>query len=118
MSVYYRLKRRLGYDPTTTLETSRELYEYEVEHTNGETSTVVANGKKHTDGFVLFSSVSDANVVPSTGYKIWLDYTVVRELGSVVEVSKIKSVGCVECVAVVDCADGSVVEKSVEVSTE
>lgn len=35
MSLYYRLRRRLGYDTTTTIVHEQPRYEYTVTHLNG-----------------------------------------------------------------------------------
>lgn len=60
MSLYYRFKRWRGGDTITTVTRTETLYKYEVEHTNGDISTVYAHGYRLTEGFAKFWRYKDA----------------------------------------------------------
>ena len=113
MSLIQRLKRRLGYDTTMDLEHSQPVREYTVTHLNGNVSTVRAHGYKCAGGFAKFytenkafaSTVLYPTVRPSGRRKF-------RALGSVAEIGGVV-VGETGYRAVIDTADGSVVEREV-----
>jgi len=69
MSLYYRLKRRLGYDTTRRLERIEPCYKYTVTHLNGETTTFVARRYKTKEGgFAKFYKYKRTGEIFQTGF--------------------------------------------------
>lgn len=113
MSLYYRLKRRLGYDTTIDLEHSQPIREYTVTHLNGETSTVRAHGYKIDGSFAKFYREDTAHVWCGMSYSVWSGSKKhVRTLEGIQEIES-EVVQATSYHAVVDQADGSVVKREV-----
>jgi len=115
MSLYYRLKRRLGYDTEAQIVHEEDRYQYTVTHLNGEES--VSEGNRHTrdEGFLFILDKDDDTWARAT-FDSW-DYTgppafsgprcgydTVRELEGVQEVEREK-IGVDRWIFTVDRAD-------------
>jgi len=118
MSLYKRLKRRLGYDTTTELTREIPVYHYAIEHTNGDYSKIVGHGY-HVDGaFARFYEYTDGYVFSIGGYTLSpCGQHVKRVLESIKEIEK-ERVGTTELRAVVDTADGTVCEQTINTESE
>lgn len=124
MSLYYRLKRRLGYDTTTEIVHEEPIYEYTVTHLNGEETVDYGNWHKRDEGFLIILEKDDdtwarLTFYPDSDYTgapafYWEKaYDTVRELEGVQEVEKEKT-GTKRWVFTVDKADNSIVDSYTE----
>lgn len=98
MTLYHRLRRRLGYGVTLTLEYERDVYHYTVEHLNGEVSEDRAHEHRWNDAALTLLEADDDTwaaitvrephvfgaMKPAWGTQ---GYGVVRELEGVQEVT-------------------------------
>jgi len=118
MSLYKRLKRWRGYDTTTTVTHEKPVYHYVIKHTDGEHSEFIGHGYDIDGAFARFYEYTDAFVWRLGGYKISEGGKVVkRVLESIREIEK-EQVGTTEFRAVVDTADGTVCETTVNTESE
>jgi len=118
MSLYKRLKRWRGYDTTTTITHEQPVYQYIIQHSNGEYSEFIGHGYDIDGAFARFYEYTDAFVWRLGGYRISESGKVVkRVLESIQEIRK-ERVGTTEFRAVVDTADGTVCETTVNTESE
>lgn len=110
MSLYHRLKRRLGYDTRRELERSYPTKEYIVTHLNGDESRVKANGYETDGAFAKFYVYDEPYVAAIAGYDVWPLPSTVRVLEGIKEIESIQY-GSRELHATVNLADGAVLEK-------
>lgn len=121
MTLIQRLRRRLGYDTTTSKTDTYPLKRYTVTHLNGETSEVVANGYETKGAFAHFKKITAPH--PVLGLHggglagIWPKYARVRVLEGIQEIES-ERVATTELEVVVDLADGSTVESEVRHGVE
>ena len=114
MSLIQRLKRRLGYDTTTTYEQTFPLYEYTVTHLNGEETVFKANSYRTDGAFARFRVICGAKYVPNLAPFVWSKRTQARVLEGIQEIEKIR-VGESAVWVRVDRADGRVLESRVNI---
>lgn len=114
MSLYHRIRRRFGHD--TTIEVTHEMpvYEYEIEHTDGDYSEVLGHGYNVDGAFARFYEYQGVFVWQLGEYHVSASgQHVKRVLESIKEIRKTK-VGETELKAVIDKADGAVLEKGLD----
>lgn len=112
MSLYHRLRRRLGYDTTTTVEETRPTKRYTVIHLNDEASTVEAHGYKTKGAFATFYVYTDSYVWTFHDYRLSPLSTDVRVLDSIKEIES-EATGETTFRATVDRADEGVLSKEI-----
>jgi hypothetical protein len=116
MSLYQRLKRRMGHDTTTEIVHEEPRYRYEVEHINGVRSVEEGNNHMRDEGFLLILEKNDDEWAQAT-FCLHMSYTgppglvknergfnVVRELNGIQEVNKDR-IGTDRWIFTVDKAD-------------
>jgi len=118
MSLYKRLKRWRGYDTTITTTHKTPVYDYTVEHIDGEYSNIVAHGYNIDGAFARFYEYTQTSVWQLGGYRATATgRNEKRVLESIREIEK-ERVGTTEFRAVVDTADGTVCETTVNTESE
>jgi len=118
MSLYKRLKRWRGYDTTTTVTHEMPVYHYVITHTDGERSEFVGHGYNVDGAFARFYEYKGTAVYHIGGYSVAPSLQDVdRVLESIREIEK-ERVGTTEFRAVVDTADGTVCETTVNTESE
>lgn len=118
MSIYHRIKRRLGCDTTETVRHTNPVYEYRIHHTNGDTSEVIGHGYNIDGAFARFYKYTDAFLWHLHSYGVGASGQIeIRVLGSIKEIKQEK-VGETVFEVVVDKADGDVIEKDVMSQSE
>jgi hypothetical protein len=118
MSLIKRLQRRLGYDTTVSVSEEVPAYYYTVEHTNGETSNVVAHGYDIDGAFATFYVYTGTGVWVGIGVSATpVDKTEVRVLESIKEITK-EQVATSQFSATIDRADNTVTERNTDLAFE
>lgn len=116
MSLYHRLLRRLGKDTTLEVTDTETEYAYTFHFLDGSTSRVCGHGYKTSEGFVQPYVCNDfylTHGLSTHDAYFWPNKIGKREFGGVKEITKTR-IGDTKYRAVVDLADGSVVEKELK----
>ena len=117
MSLYWRLKRRLGHDTTTEIVHEQPRYQYKVTHLNGEVTEAEGNIHVRDEGFLLIMDKDDETWARTTfvlnddytgppAFSWRVGYDTVRELEGIQEVEK-EQIGTDKWIFTIDKADGN-----------
>lgn len=112
MSLYHRIRRRLGYDTEVQMTHEHPKYRYEVEHIDGETTTVNGHGYNVDGSIIRVYEYTDIGVYPGTlpASTYLTGQEINAELGSINRIDSTEiTVDAFR--VVVDKADNTMIEK-------